>query len=284
LQNGQQIEVLTSKQSHPSRDWLNPHLCYLKSPRSRAKVRTWFKQQDFERNVSEGRTILDRELQRLGIIDLQYEQIADRFKFQKLEDFLAALGRGDVTTTQVANAVSELIFPKHDEMASVPTIHPFQQRKSKEFPDDVQVLGVGDLMTHTARCCKPVPFDGIAGYITRGRGVTIHRKDCANLLRLQNSEGERVIDVEWGSAAPKKTYPAEVVVRAFDRQGLLRDISTVLSNSHLNVLSMNTHTDKKSYIAQIVFTIEVADADQLSVALTKIEHLRNVMEVSRKHA
>lgn len=282
LQNGQQIEVLTSKHSHPSRDWLNPHLGYVKSTRSRAKIRSWFKVQDHERNLSEGRVILDRELQRLGISDIPYDQISARFKFNKVEDFLAALGRGDLTTTQVASAVNELIFPSTEKQVSVPQVQSFQQRKSKNYPGDVQILGVGDLMTHTARCCKPVPFDGIAGYITRGRGVTIHRKDCRNLLRLQHTEQERVIEVEWGHDSPKKTYPVEIVVHAFDRQGLLRDITTILTNSHLNVLSMNTSTDKKTYMAQLGFTIEVANADQLSIALTRIEHLRNVMEVSRK--
>ncbi|WP_455209063.1 GTP diphosphokinase [Kaarinaea lacus] len=282
LQNGQQIEVLTSKHSHPSRDWLNPHLGYLKSSRARSKVRAWFKQQDFTRNVSDGRANLERELQRLGISDIQYEQIAERFHFQKLEEFLAALGRGDLTTTQVASALNELIFPARESgLNKASQVHPFQRSKSKYYPDDIQIMGVGDLMTHTARCCKPVPFDGIAGYITRGRGVTIHRKDCPNLLRLQNTERERVIEVEWGDATSKKTYPVEIIVRAFDRQGLLRDITTILTNSHLNVTSMNTLTDKKTYIATLTLTIEVANADELSVALAKIEHLRNVMEVSR---
>jgi len=282
LQNGQQIEILTSKHSHPSRDWLNPHLGYVKSSRSKAKIRAWFKQQDYERNLSEGRSILERELQRLGIADIPFDQIAQRFKFQKLNDFMAALGRGDITANQIAGAVNELIFPGFDKQETPATVHPIHQRQSKKLPDEIKIEGVGDLMTQTARCCKPVPYDAIGGYITRGRGVTIHRKDCPNLLRLQHTEKERVIDVEWGSAAPRKTYPVEIVVHAFDRQGLLRDITTILTNSHLNVLSMNTFTDKKTYMANLAFTIEVANADQLSVALMKIEHLRNVMEVSRK--
>ena len=282
LQNGQQIEILSSKHSHPSRDWLNPHLGYLKSSRARAKVRAWFKHQDYERNLSEGRNILDRELQRLGISDIPYEQIAARFKFNKVDDFLAALGGGDLTTTQIAGAVNGLIFPGAEKTSQQPTVHPIHQRKDKNYPGDVQILGVGDLMTQTARCCKPVPFDAIAGYITRGRGVTVHRKDCRNLLRLQHAEHERVIDVEWGNATPQKTYPVEIIVHAFDRQGLLRDITTILTNSQLNVLSMNTHTDKKTCMANLGFTIEVANADELSIALTKIEHLKNVMKVSRK--
>ena len=282
LQNGQQIEILTSKQSHPSRDWLNPHLGYVKSSRSRAKIRAWFKQQDFERNLSEGRHILEKELQRLGISDIPYEQIGARFKFHKLEDFLVALGRGDITVNQIAGTVNELIFPDAEKANSVALLQPLHQPGKQSSPDDVKIEGVGDLMTQTARCCKPVPYDAIAGYITRGRGVTIHRRDCRNLLRLQHTEHERVIDVQWGDAVPKKTYPVEIIVHAFDRQGLLRDITTILTNSHLNVVSMNTHTDKKTYMATLGFTIEVANADQLSIALTKIEHLKNVMDVSRK--
>jgi GTP pyrophosphokinase len=284
LQNGQQIEVLTSKHSHPSRDWLNPHLGYVKSPRARAKIRVWFKQQDYERNLAEGRNTLERELQRLGISDIPYDQISARFKFQKLDEFLVALGRGDLTTNQIATAVNELVFPgaDADKDTSPATVHPLHQRQNRKLPDEVKIEGVGDLMTQTARCCKPVPYDAIAGYITRGRGVTIHRKDCRNLLRLQHTEHERVIDVEWGKATPKKTYPVEIVVHAFDRQGLLRDITTILTNSNLNVQSMNTFTDKRTCMANLGFTIEATSADQLSVALTKIEHLQNVMEVSRK--
>jgi len=282
LQNGQQIEILTSKHSHPSRDWLNLHLGYLKSSRSRSKVRVWFKHQDYELNVADGRAILDRELQRLGISDIQYDQIADRFHFNKLNEFLASLGRGDISTTQVASALNELIFPAGESTASnISHVHPFKSKENKLYPGDIQIMGVGDLMTQTARCCKPVPFDAIAGYITRGRGVTIHRKDCRNLLRLQSTEKERVIDVEWGSASPDKTYPVEIIIEAFDRQGLLRDITTILTNSHLNVTSMNSITNRKTYIATFTLTIEVANADQLSVALAKIEHLRNVMGVSR---
>jgi GTP pyrophosphokinase len=282
LQNGQQIEILTSKHSHPSRDWLNLHLGYLKSSRARSKVRAWFKQQDYEQNVADGRVILDRELQRLGISNIQYDQIADRFHFNKLEEFLAPLGRGDITTTQVASALSGLIFPAGESTASnISHVHPLKPGDNKHYPGDVQIMGVGDLMTQTARCCKPVPFDGIAGYITRGRGVTIHRKDCPNLLRLLSSEKERVIDVEWGSESPDKTYPVEILIEAFDRQGLLRDITTILTNSHLNVTSMNSITDRKTYIAKFTLIIEVANADQLSVSLAKIEHLRNVMKVSR---
>jgi len=283
LQNGQQVEVLTSKHTQPSRDWLNPHLGYIKSPRARAKIRAWFKQQDQERNIAEGRVVLDRELQRLGIAHIQYEQIGERFGIHKVDEFLAALGRGDITTNQVAVAVNELVFPVA-EPGPAHSVHLLQPRRDKQAPGDVYVQGVGDLMTHTALCCHPVPYDSIAGYITRGRGVTIHRRDCPNLQRLQIDEGERVIEVEWGSTSPRRTYPVEIMIQAYDRQGLLQDVSTILTNSHLSVTAMNMHTDKKTLIAHLGITIEVANVNQLSAALTKIEHLRNVIKVSRKNA
>ncbi|NOZ54197.1 MAG: bifunctional (p)ppGpp synthetase/guanosine-3',5'-bis(diphosphate) 3'-pyrophosphohydrolase [Gammaproteobacteria bacterium] len=281
LKNGQQIEILTSKHSQPSRDWLNPHLGYIKCSRTRAKVRSWFKQQDFDRNVDAGRTMFERELHRLGIAKVQYEQVAQKFSYLKVDDFFAALGRGDLTTVQVANAVHELIFPVVDLMPETPVLA-LRPPTSQSYPDNIQIMGVGDLMTHTALCCKPVPYDLVVGYITRGRGVTVHRRDCPNVLRLLDVERERVISVSWGGAQTRKTYPVDIVVTAFDRQGLLRDITTLLTNSHLNVLSMNSHTDKKTYTATFTFTIEVADVDQLSIALTKIEHLQNIMQVTRK--
>jgi len=283
LKNGQQIEILTSKHSQPSRDWMNPHLGYIKCSRTRAKVRNWFKQQDFDRNVDEGRIIFERELHRLGISKVQYEQVAHKFSYQKVDGFFAALGRGDLTTVQVANAVNELIFPAADPASDdVDALNLRIHKPQKDFPDNVQIMGVGDLLTHTALCCKPVPYDAIVGYITRGRGVTVHRRDCPNVLRLHNVERERIISVSWGTTPARKTYPVDIIVTAFDRQGLLRDITTLLTNSRLNVLSMNSQTDKNTYMATFTFTIEVSDVDQLSIALTKIEHLQNIMQVTRK--
>jgi len=283
LKNGQQIEILTSKHSQPSRDWMNPHLGYIKCSRTRAKVRNWFKHQDFDRNVDEGRTIFERELHRLGISKVQYEQVAHKFSYQKVDGFFAALGRGDLTTVQVANAVHELILPTIDPASDdSPALQPRIHKPQQNFPDNVQIMGVGDLLTHTALCCKPVPYDTVVGYITRGRGVTIHRRDCRNALRLFNVERERMISVSWGMSPARKTYPVDIVVTAFDRQGLLRDITTLLTNNRLNVLAMNSQTDKKTYLATFTFTIEVTDVDQLSIALTKIEHLQNIMQVTRK--
>jgi GTP pyrophosphokinase len=275
LQNGQQVEILTSKQGGPSRDWLNPHLGYLKSSRARAKVRAWFRQQDFSHNVADGRSLMERELRRLGISDVNMEQMARRFRFETADTFFAAVGCGDITSAQIAGALHERILPVADRQVPRP------RRRSDRHDDDIRIMGVGDLMTHMARCCKPVPDEAIVGYITRGRGVTIHRCDCRNLLRLQMTENERLVEVEWGHTA-NHTYAVDIQVRAFDRQGLLRDLTEVLSDDGLNVIAVNTVTDRKTHIASMTLNIEVHDSTQLSRALTRISQLPNVMAAVRR--
>lgn len=276
LQNGEQVEVLTSREASPSRDWLNPHLGYLKSSRARAKVRSWFRLQDFERNVSDGRVMLDRELHRLSVTDVNLEQLAKRFNYEKLDGFLAALGCGDLSSAQIAGAVNEQVLPPATEI-----LPPVARRQEMDGGGDVFVMGVGDLMTHIARCCKPVPFDAIVGYVTRGRGVTIHRRDCPNLLRLQQMEQERLMEVNWAQDI-QNTYSVEILVHAYDRQGLLRDITEILSDDRLNVMGVNTLTDRRTHIADMTLSVDVNDATQLSVALSKIEQLPNVIEVRRR--
>jgi GTP pyrophosphokinase len=277
LQNGQQVEILTSKLEKPSRDWLNPHLGYLKSSRAQAKVRSWFRQQDYAQNVGDGRELLERELHRLSVSGINFELLAKRFQFETLDDFFAALGCGDVSGAQIASAVNEQVLPAAHE--PVPLVH--KPRVHEEGGGDVQVMGVGDLMTHMARCCKPLPDDAIVGYVTRGRGVTIHRRDCPNLIRLQSTERERLLSVEW-QRATAGFYAVDIYVRAYDRQGLLRDITEVLSNNRLNVTAVNTLTNRKTQIADMTLSLEVNDVGQLSSALAKIEQLPNVMEARRK--
>lgn len=281
LQNGQKIEILTSKSSSPSRDWLNPHLGFAKSAKTRSKIRLWFKQQDYNENVSQGRDVLDRELHRLGVTDMQRESLVEHFNVKNFDDFLAAIGRGEITAVQIAGSVYKHILPKQVKQKAAEPIPLFGKRVPSDSSASVQIMGVGGLTTKMARCCKPLPFDPITGYITRGRGVTVHRRDCPNLLRLQMQERERLIEVAWGDDTAE-TYPVDISIQAFDRQGLLRDITNVLTNTQLNVLSVNTHTNKKTYMAEMTFSLEVEDVDQLSRALAKIEQLPNVMEVSRK--
>jgi len=280
LQNGQQVEILTTPQAHPSRDWLNPSLGYAQSSRTRAKIRAWFRQQDFSQNRSAGQHILEQELKRLSVkeeVDLQ--KMLKRFNQPSEDDFFAALGRGDISLNKLASALSDYVLPKKAPVAGFHTRSP--EYKADQAGSGIQVMGVGDLLVTMAKCCKPVPYDNIVGYITRGRGVTVHRADCNNLLQMELDQEERFIEVNWGRQTDQ-IYPVEIAVRAFDRQGLLQDITTILTTEHLNVTDVNTHTDKKTCIASMSLSVEVTDAMQLSRALTRIEHLSNVLEVSRK--
>lgn len=279
LQNGQQVEILTAAQAHPSRDWLNPGLGYAQSSRTRAKIRAWFRQQDYSINRNAGMHVFEQELKRLSIREeIDIEKLLRRFNQNSEDDFFAALGRGDISLNKLAASLSVYVLPKKPL--------DFLQKRAPEHKTDkagsaVQVMGVGDLMVTMAKCCKPVPFDRIKGYITKGRGVTIHRADCSNLLQLELDSEERFIEVSWGKQIDQ-IYPVEISVRAFDRQGLLHDITTILTTEHLNVTDVSTHTDKKTSIASMSISLEVTDAFQLSRALTRIEHLSNVLEVARK--
>jgi GTP pyrophosphokinase len=276
LHSGEQVEVLTTRQGMPSRDWLSPHLGYLKTSRARAKVRHWFKQQDYEKNVSAGRSILERDLHRLGISGVSREALAERLHFKEVNDMLAALGRGDTNTAQLAGAANELTGPASRE----PRLPRRGRVPQESGGGGIRIQGVGNLLTHMARCCKPVPSDAIVGYITRGRGVTIHRRDCSNILRFGTEDRERLIEVDWG-ARRGDTYPVEIQILAYDRAGLLRDVTAVLANEKINVAQVNTYTNKSDHSAHMKLTVEISDIDELSRVLSRIGQLANVLEVHR---
>ena len=278
LQNGEQIEVLTTRQGTPSRDWMNPHHGYLKTSRAKSRVRQWFKRQDVEYNISAGRALLDRELHRLGITGLPVEKLAGWFNFKQVDDLLAALGRGDINTSQLANAINELVPRTEPVIVEKTRARP---RKASATPEGFSILGVGNLLTSTARCCHPVPNDPIVGYITRGRGVTIHRCDCGNILRMEGEDRKRLIEVEWGMPS-EAGYTVELFVQAYDRSGLLRDITSVLANEKINLSGVNTQTDKHDGIARMNLVMEIANIAQLSRVLTQIGQLPNVVEARRK--
>jgi GTP pyrophosphokinase len=279
LHSGEQVEVLTTRHGMPSRDWLNPHLGYLRTSRARAKVRHWFKEQDREKNISAGRQTLERELRRIGTSQINHEKLAQRLHFPNVEDMLAALGSGELTTTQITSSASALLEP-----AETPPLHaPMRAARPSAAaqPSGVRIQGVGNLLTQIARCCKPVHDDPIVGYITRGRGVTIHRQDCSNILRMRREEATRLIEVEWGEM-PAQVYTVDVHILAYDRAGLLRDVTSLLANEKINVNGVNTYTDRKDMIARMDLRLEVADLNQLSRVLSRIGQLSNVVEVYRK--
>jgi RelA/SpoT family (p)ppGpp synthetase len=273
LKNGDQVSILTAKRGGPSRDWLNPALGYVKTSRARSKVRQWFRRQDRDKNVAQGRELLERELKRLDVEGMSHDKVAQLFQYEKLDDFLAAVGCGDINNQQIATRIIEAERQEKAtrEEIQVPTVAP-----EAVVGEGVTVRGTGGLLTHLARCCSPVPGDEIVGYVTRGRGVTVHRRDCPNILRIP--EAERLIEVDWGT--DKKTYPVMIHVLAYDRGGLMRDIAALVAADDINMTSLNVTTTKN--IATFYATLEISDIAQLSSILAKIERLPNVVEARRQ--
>ena len=278
LNSGEQVEILTAKEGEPSRDWLNPNTGYLRTSGARAKVRQWFKQRDQDKNLADGRHLFEREAQRLGIspkgVDL--DQVAADLRMQRGDELLIALGRGDVTAAQLLGAL-RVPEPAADEITIA---RPEKRPRKKREADQVHVRGVGNLLTQFAPCCKPVPGDPIIGFITRGKGVSIHRRDCPNILSLPDDKRPRLVEVDWGEEA--EAYPVDVHIRAFDRQGLLRDVTSIFANEKVNVLAANTRTDKNDQSVLMDLTVEITDTGQLGMVMDKIAQLPNVMDVYRK--
>jgi GTP diphosphokinase / guanosine-3',5'-bis(diphosphate) 3'-diphosphatase len=251
---------------------LNPNLGLVTTQRARSKIRQWFKLQDREQNLTQGKALLERELRRLGITNVDYDQLLKEFDCKDVDDLYVSIGSGDVSLAKIINLLSEA-EPTKDPLLD---LHP-----SSEIAGDgngVTVLGVKGLLTMFARCCNPAPGDPIVGYITRGRGATIHRQDCPNILRTRDRE--RLVKVSWGEA--QKTYPVNIQIKAYDRQGLMGDVYTILSNEGINLLNINLKVTHN--LAAINIIVEVNDIAQLSRVLTKIENLPNVMEAHRLKA
>jgi GTP pyrophosphokinase len=275
LKSGEQVEVLTTKSGKPSRDWLNPQLGYLNTSRARAKARHWFKQQDHEQNVSSGREALEKDLKRLNIHGVSHKLLADQFNIENVDDFYAKIGRGDITSTQIAARCHNLTKPPEPEITQERLRTRPRSQKSK-----VIIEGVGNMLTNIARCCSPAPGDPIIGYITQGAGVTIHRRDCNNILKMPDARRVRLINVEWGGE-PHELYPVDIRLETIDRQGLLRDVLNILSAEKINVNAVHTQSNKKNNTAHMELTIEVEDVSQLSKILNRLGQLNNVLEVSR---
>jgi GTP pyrophosphokinase len=271
LKTGDQLEILTAKQGGPSRDWLNINLGLIKTQRARSKVRQWFKKQDRDQNITQGKTLLDRELRRLGITDFDLEKISREFDYHETDDFYEDIGCGDFSIGRIINRLSEA--EKDRQMEYVETR---AATETKKVGNAVIVLGLKGILTSLARCCNPAPGDEIIGYITRGRGATIHRMDCPNMLRL--TDRERLVKVSWGEA--QKTFPVAVQIKAYDRQGLMGDISSILTNEGINVLDINLKVNQN--LAAFNLILEIGDIAQLSRILTKIENLPNVLEARRQ--
>ena len=277
LKNGQQVEILTSKESAPRRDWLIPHLGYITTSRARNRIKSWFRKQDEAENLRDGKAIYERELKRLNVRP-DPVKLLKRLKQKSADDIYIALARGDITNAQLVSALHEISAPETGDKLPVESI-PRALRKKKPA-GEINVSGVGNLLTTMANCCKPVPGDEIVGFITQGKGVTIHRKDCRNIINLKDEKRRRLIEVEWGEAEVQ-TYPVTLLIEALDRQGLLSDITRTLADEKVNVTAVNTLSDKNRQMARMAVTIETRDLQQLNRVMDKISQLPNVTDVVR---
>ena len=266
LQNAQRVEIVSAKQGGPSRDWLQPG--YLASPRALAKVRQWFRHEDHARDVAEGRAVLDKELHKLGATSEAHDKVAAACGYPRLEEFYAALGRGEVSTRQVEIAVRGEAPPTTPPAALIKPDAPTTKTSS-----GVLVLGVNNIATLIAKCCRPVPPDPIVGFITRTRGVMVHRQDCTNITSLTPAQHDRLMPADWGNTG-EAPFSAEVEVVALDRQGLLRDISEAISRERTNVTAVNTVT--RGAHAFMRFTLQVTSAEWIQRVLRQVRDVPGV--------
>ncbi len=279
LQNGDQVEVISAKRGGPSRDWINPNMGYVATTRARGKIRTWFRKQAREENVAQGRQILEKELRRLSVTQ-PFEMVARLCGFEELDDFLAAIGYGDVTSQHIAQRVIE--HERSEQLKEEPELPVARPQPRIVSIDGVQVAGLDGVLANAARCCNPVPGDPIVGYVTKGRGVSIHRTNCPNITALiQRAENARLVEVQWGAKSEEK-YPVSIQVKAYDRAGLLRDVTSLVADEKINMQAAAAETGLPNNVALIRATLELSNISQLTRIMTRIERLPNVLEVRRQ--
>jgi GTP pyrophosphokinase len=279
LKNGQTVEVTTVKEGGPSRDWLNPELGYLVSHRARTKVRAWFNALAMTETIAKGREVVEKLLQREGKTALKLDDLASQLGFDNAEALFEDVGKDEFSLRNIELLLRPPENPQFD--ANAPLLRK-PRSDSNPSKGGLLVVGVDSLMTQMAKCCKPAPPDAICGFVTRGRGVSVHRTDCTNLREMVARNGERLIEVEWGvaHAASGSVYPVDVAVQAHDRQGLLRDISEVFTKEKMNVIGVQTQSIKGT--AWMTFTVEVADSGRLHKVLGLVAELTGVKSVRRK--
>lgn len=275
LKTGEQVEIITGKNPSPSRDWLRSGLGFTTAARSRAKIKQWFKQQAKEENIQAGKLLVEREFQRLALTSIDYKHVAEKVNCVTVEGMYAAVGAGDVSLGQVLNAAQSLLSKEVVGFAVKP-------RPKSQLPpgQGIRIGGVGNLLTHLAGCCKPVPGDPIIGYVTLGRGVTVHRQDCSRAMKLLREESERIVQVSWDSM-DTSIYPVDILIEAFDRPGLLNDVTALLANEKCNLTQVNTRTDPQYNNARMRLSVEIGSLERLGRLLAKIDALPNVHSVSR---
>ncbi len=273
LQTGDEVEILTTRESRPSRDWMNKNLGFIKSAGTRSKVRNWFNHQDFEQNLLDGKAIYDRLLSKYSIQDAKLKELVAHFKRKDGDQFFVDIGRGLITSAQILGFLQS--EPEQDPFKKVK-----KESKTLASKDEVSIHGVGNLMTQFGRCCKPVPGDEIIGFITVNSGITIHKRDCSNILALPEAKRQRLIEVEWGQGADS-VYPVEISMTAYQRTGLMQDVSTILANLKVNLLDINSTTNQAEQMVYTRLTIEIHSVDDLVAIIDKLSQLPNVQDVRR---
>ncbi len=276
LQSGQRVEIVTAKSGGPSRDWLSPQRAFLRSHRARSKVRQWFNAQELAKTIAAGRKLLEKELKREGAAQANLEELGRKLGFAKAEELFAAVAREEVNLRQLQRVLREMAGTAQAP-AAAPAAAP-RRRAGSAAGGGVLVVGMDRLLTQLAKCCKPVPPDPIRGFVTRGRGVSIHREDCASLKRLAETHAKRLIEAQW-SGNLGGTYAVEITVIASDRQGLLRDIGDALARGRINVTAVRTQS--RDDVAHMRFAFEVEDLAQLRRALAAVKGVRGVIRVAR---
>ncbi len=278
LKSGEVVEIIGGKEARPSRDWLIEREGFLASPRSRAKVRAWFKKRDAGQNLEEGRELFEREIGRLGASQAIMSDLIGEFGQTSADAFYLAIGSGDLAIAQVSGAILRRMRSRAaDAPSELPPIGPLRQQKGA----DVQAEGVGDLMTTHARCCNPVPPEAITGYVTVGRGVTLHRSNCRNLARLAARAPERLLPVNWGTAGGRR-FPVEILLHAMDRRGLLRDVTTLVAEEKINIEKLASRGDAAQGSADLSLRIAVTGIDELTRLLARLTALPGVISARRR--
>jgi RelA/SpoT family (p)ppGpp synthetase len=281
LQNSDQVNIVAASRGGPSRDWLNPNLEYIATHRARTKIRSWLRKQDWDENVTRGRQMLDKEMKRLSVTE-SYESVMKLFKYSELDKFLAAIGFGEVNTQQIAQRLLENERKELEEEEFRKGLNRKNAAQRQVATGSFEVDGVDGLLTHLGRCCNPVPGDQIIGYVTQGRGITVHRKSCPNIRdTYRNGREAKLIDVQW-KTQHERTFPVKIQVSAYDRAGLVRDVASLVADAKINMLSVEALTGQKNNMAVINATLEIEDIKQLGWILTQIDRLQNVIDVRRR--
>jgi GTP pyrophosphokinase len=278
LQMGDQVSIITGKENQPSRDWINPATQFLKTNAAKQKVRNWFKRQEQQHHLADGIAIWEKACRREGVSKHEIEKVFPIYKFKNAQELLMSIGSGIIGVTSVINRL------KHPEGEELKKSVILPEKKIEKAPSvkssGLQIEGVGKLLTQLAHCCQPIPGDSIIGYITKGRGVTIHQQDCHNILFTLQRYPERLLKVSWGSTQ-EQAYPVTLLIEADDRHGLVRDITNIIAAEHISLLGLTTRVNKLDNKAYIHFTIELKNLSPLKKLLVHLRQVSAVNEIRR---